>query len=203
MNEKGGSIKTWKETLFYLGLAAFIVAGAALYVIQNSENTCPVPVPVVSVKKSAAVEAVLIEYILKHSNRCSRSQAKEMVDEAFKTDKPLLILAIIQKESDFVLTALSPAGAMGLTQVMPVTKSGTDVWEKHLIKKGIIKERRDLFEIGPSIAAGNEVLTIYLNEAKGNVEDAFFKYLSGRDGWYSKKILENLATLYILVEGVK
>ena len=83
------------------------------------------------------------------------------------------------------------------SQVMP------GVWEKDLIARGIIKERRDLFDVGPSIAAGDYVLEIFIKESKGNVEKALEKYLGGRDGAYVKRIFSNLANLYVMVGEIK
>ena len=103
----------------------------------------------------------------------------------------------MEVESNFVPSATSTKGALGLTQVMP------GVWEKDLIAKGIIKERRDLFDIGPSIAAGDYVLGVFIKESKGNVEKALEKYLGGRDGAYVKRIYANLANLYVIAGEIK
>jgi soluble lytic murein transglycosylase-like protein len=143
------------------------------------------------------VRKVLETWVYEHSARISRADVVEIVFEARKTNKALLLLALMEIESNFIPSATSSRGAMGLTQVMP------GVWEQHLIKKGIIKERRDLFDIGPSVAAGNEVFDLCLKETKGDVIKALERYLGGQDGAYTKRILNNLAVLYIMVEEIK
>lgn len=136
----------------------------------------------------------MVEWVYNHSNKLSRAQCTEIVTEVRKTNKALLLLALMEVESNFVPTAVSNKGALGLTQVMP------GVWEKHLITRGIIKERRDLFNIINSIVAGNEVLSIALKDAKGDVAKALEIYLGGRDGYYTKRILSHLGNLYLLTE---
>lgn len=139
-------------------------------------------------------EEILTQWVYDHSNRISRKGCREIVTSSMKTKRPLLIIAIIITESEFVTTAVSSKGALGLTQVMPS-------WEKHLIAKGIIKEKRDLFDIGPSIAAGDEVFGLALKDSKGDVTKALEVYLGGQDGYYVKRIFANLANLYVLVEA--
>ena len=149
---------------------------------------------VCSIGSEKRVHNVLANWVYNHSNRISRADCEEIVFEAMKTKRPLLILALIQVESDFNPGVVSSKGAIGLTQVMP------SVWGKDLIARGIIREPRDLFSIGPSIAAGDYVLGAYLKASKGDIAAALEGYLGGRDGYYLKKILLNLGSLYVLTE---
>jgi len=146
--------------------------------------------------KSEVCEKVLTKWIYEHSKQISMQTSGEIVKEVMKTNKPLLILAIAEIESNFIPSALSSKGAMGLTQVMP------SVHEKELISKGMIKERRDLFDIVPSIRAGNYVLDFCLTQSKDNVPKALELYLGGQGGHYVKRILSSLANLYVAVRYV-
>jgi soluble lytic murein transglycosylase-like protein len=139
-------------------------------------------------------KVALIDWVYNKSNRISRKTFTEIVGEAMKYQKPLLLLSIMEVESNFIPTANSPKNALGLMQVMP------GVWDKDLIAKGIIKERRDLYDIEPAVKAGNYVFGICLMQAKGDVEKAMEYYLGGKDGAYTKRILANLATLYLLTD---
>jgi hypothetical protein len=140
----------------------------------------------------AHIEDILTNWVLSRSDRISRSAAKEIVKESMWVDYPMLMLAIIEVESNFVPTAISSKGAVGLTQIMP------KIHGPALIKSNIIKEHRDLFDIAISIRAGNIVLRDCLKQSKGNISNALEQYLGGKDGAYVKAILTNLATLYIL-----
>lgn len=137
-------------------------------------------------------EEVLVQWVYEHSNRISKAACKEIVVAALETKRPLLLLALMEVESNFIPTAISNKGAMGLTQVMPAH------WEKELITAGVIKEKRDLFDVRSSITAGDFILDINLKKSKGDVSKALEMYLGGQDGAYLKKILANLANLYVL-----
>jgi len=152
--------------------------------------------PVVDKDKSKreTYEKVLTKWIYEHSNRISIGMAGEIARETVKTDKPLLVLALIEVESNFIPSATSNKGAIGLTQVM------FDVHGKMLIKNGVIKEKRDLYDIAPSIHAGSLVLDSCLVQSKGDVSKALEYYLGGKDGAYLLRILSNLANLYMLAK---
>lgn len=141
-------------------------------------------------QKEDVTEKILTKWVFEKSDRISFQIAQTIVREAMKTDKPLLMLALIEVESNFVPSAVSSKGAMGLTQVMPFVHS------KVLIEAKIIKEKRDLFDIGPSIQAGNVILSDYLRQSNGDVPKALERYLGGKDGAYVHRILANLANLY-------
>ena len=150
------------------------------------------PVVILSEKIRIKSEVALTKWVYEHSKQTSLATCKEIVQESLKTDKPLLMLSLIEVESNFVITAVSIKGAMGLSQVMP------GIHEKELIAKSIIKERRDLFDIIPSVRAGNLVLSSCLKQSKDDVPKALELYLGGQDGWYVKRILSNLANLDLL-----
>lgn len=178
---------------FLLGLLAF---GVTLR-LATWRNPPVIQEAQVIVIKTPAMETILTDWVYSNSAKISRDTAKEIVTEAMDTGIPLLILALMYTESDFVPTAVSSVGALGLTQVR---------WEIHsqaLVKAGIAKERRDLFNVGPSIKAGNLILSDNLKSSGGNIEIALEKYLGGRDGVYVKRICVKAMTLYVLTQGVK
>uniref|UniRef100_A0A6M3IUK0 Putative transglycosylase n=2 Tax=viral metagenome TaxID=1070528 RepID=A0A6M3IUK0_9ZZZZ len=140
-------------------------------------------------------EEALVEWVYTHSNRISKNVCKEIVKEAIKMPKPLLLLAIMEVESNFVPTATSSKNAIGLMQILP------SAWDKDLIKRGDIGERRDLYDINTNIRCGSYIFQLYLNQAKGNIDKALELYLGGKDGVYVKRILTNLASLYLLVDA--
>jgi hypothetical protein len=183
--------------LTVLAIAFFLFIPPCSRVEHGAMNTPDKIAAVCDPGSKNQVHDALVKWVYEHSNRISRADCNEIVFEVMKSNKPLLLLALMEVESNFVPNAISNRGALGLTQVMP------GIWEKDLITRGIILERRDLFNIGPSIAAGDYVLSVFLKEAKGDVAHTLEKYLGGRDGAYVKRIFGNLANLYIIVGEIK
>jgi len=183
----GSSGASWrKKRSVFLALVVALVSIVIIWSIPDK--------PIVTDVIKPSTEPLLTKWVYEHSKQISRTGCKEIVQECLKTNKALLIIALIATESEYNQTAVSPKGATGLTQVMP------GVWEKDLISKGIIKERRDLFDLIPSVRAGDYVLSSCLVQSKGDVTKALELYLGGQDGYYVKRILSNLANLYVLVE---
>jgi soluble lytic murein transglycosylase-like protein len=77
---------------------------------------------------------------------------------------PGLVLAVMQVESDFDRWAVSPAGAVGLMQVMPYwpVKLGMKGWE--------------LVHVAPNIRMGCAILRFYLKYTHNDVRLALEKY---------------------------
>lgn len=141
---------------------------------------------------SYLTEDALALWIYQQSNRISIQTSREIAREAIKTEIPFFILGLIMAESEFTPTAVSSKGAIGLTQVR------FEIHGKELMRVGLIKEKRDLFDIGPSIRSGDFIFKMYLKQSGGNAEKAMELYLGGKDGFYVKKISLNLLNLYLL-----
>ncbi len=75
---------------------------------------------------------------------------------------PLLLFSIARQESAFAETAASPAGAMGLMQLMPRTARST------ARKAGIKYNKRDLLKADTNIQLGSFYITELLNRYQGN-----------------------------------
>jgi hypothetical protein len=143
---------------------------------------------------------VLTKWIYDHSKTISRRTARWIAIESIKTNKPLFIVALIAVESEHVPTAtgrMTTYGeAKGLTQVM------WKVWGVDLIKAGIAKEERDLYDVDISIKSGNFILDKCLVGANGDITKTLERYLGGKDGYYKNRITEHLANLYILTSSL-
>ncbi len=188
---KGGSMKKLRAFMKFVVILAIGIVGTYLIMSDTRYMVAPTSLPV-STEKSEKVEKLLVKWVYDHSNRISMAACEEIVKESIKTNKPLLLLALIEVESNFVPSATSNKGAVGLTQVM------FDIHKEGLVKLGIVKDKRDLYDIIPSVRAGNFVVDACLARSKGDVPKALEYYLGGRDGVYMNKILSNLANLYIL-----
>jgi soluble lytic murein transglycosylase-like protein len=77
---------------------------------------------------------------------------------------PGLVMAVMQVESDFNRWAVSPAGAVGLMQVMPY-------WPEKLGMKGY-----ELVHVTPNIRMGCAILRFYLQYTHNDVRLALEKY---------------------------
>ncbi|MBX5460306.1 MAG: lytic transglycosylase domain-containing protein [Steroidobacteraceae bacterium] len=77
---------------------------------------------------------------------------------------PGLVMALIMVESRFDRWAVSPAGAVGLMQVMPF-------WPEQLGMR-----RHELTRIGPNIRMGCAILRFYLQKERNSVTRALARY---------------------------
>jgi len=112
--------------------------------------------------------------------------SREIVDSAIKYSEkydlsPILVLAIIETESEFYPFALSKQNARGLMQINP------DANEDVLIGKGIFKESSDIFDPERSIEAGCFLLRQFINESP-DFNTALDKYLGANSVKYKVQI---------------
>ena len=114
---------------------------------------------------SKTMEPRLAQYVPAHQDRI------DILDHVFceaKRDPPLaltpdLVLALIEVESRFDAWAVSPAGAVGLMQVMPF-------WPRQL---GV---QNQLVRVAPNIRMGCEILRYYLRAEHMNWTRALARY---------------------------
>ena len=109
---------------------------------------------------------------------------KQMFAAAQKQQvSPLLLFSIARQESAFAEQAASPAGAMGLMQLMPTTA-------RYTAKKAGIKYRKsDLLKAEKNIQLGSFYITELLNRYQGNRILAAAAYNAGPhrvDKWLKK-----------------
>lgn len=97
---------------------------------------------------------------------------------------PVLVLAVIQTESNFRKYCISSAGALGLMQIMPF-------WQKEI---GL--PRHNLFDIRQNLRFGCMILRHYIDREDGNIVKALARYngsyLSKR---YPSKVLRRFDSL--------
>lgn len=129
-------------------------------------------------------------FIFSKSSRISYRTATQITDEAWKYKNALLLLAVMEAESEFNPTAYSKAGARGLGQI--------NYKAHHAMLSKMLSHPRDLHNIETNFRATDAILSMYLQNAKGDIEQALAYYLGGRDGKYMHRILLNLSQLYLL-----
>lgn len=92
---------------------------------------------------------------------------------------PLLVLAIIEKESSFRHQVVNNYGAMGLMQVVPR-------W--HPEKLSPFEPKAQLLDPEVNIRVGTQVLAEYLAQKKGNLSQALAKYSGGASTYYERVV---------------
>jgi len=114
------------------------------------------------------------------------SIVKETIKETinYYYPDPLFINSIIIVESNYNIMAISKKGSVGCMQI------NYKVWKKELVKNGIIKEYRDLFDPHICVKAGIYVLMKYYNQT-GNWEKTLYLYVGK-----SKKYVDKVFKIY-------
>ena len=98
---------------------------------------------------------------------------------------PLLVLALIDVESDFDQYAISSAGARGLMQVMPF-------W-----KKEIGKPSDNLFDIATNLRYGCAILSLYLEKERKDTTLALARYNGSRgQSWYPMRVYKSMRRIW-------
>lgn len=173
-------------------LACFIfVALIILYttkIIVKANSACS------QVQLSDKENGVYVEWILNHSRRISKQTATGIYNVAMSMEKGLLLIAIASIESGIDPGAISKKGAMGLNQIMP------GVWVKELIKQGIIKEKKDLFNYDKNLLASHYILTKYYKKS-GSWRAVLTRYVGKYDKKYANKVFAVYGELLLLTKN--
>lgn len=143
-------------------------------------------------------EEALFTYIrskyIKIPEMVAREIAKQTVAICAEKDAPfIIIVGIMEVESDFNPTVVSKAGARGLMQVMP------KIWVKEL---EYLSESRDLHEIGLGVQAGVDVYLHYFDAAK-STSGALGKYFGNGHAGYQEKVYKAISefTFHMVERG--
>jgi soluble lytic murein transglycosylase-like protein len=146
-------------------------------------------VKVEQAEKDQAYRDRLADWVYHNSSKIARSATRPIVDEAMQYEHPLLLLALIQAESEFSPTAYSSAQAVGMGQIR------WSVWGKPLVNAGICKEARDLYDIATNIRAANYILMTEIKATNGNFVQALERYVGGKHKRYVDQIAYNYVHL--------
>jgi len=141
-------------------------------------------------------DRALKDWVMGHSNKISEKTAMEIVTECRKTPHQLFLMALIEEESNFVPSALSNKGAIGLGQIMPVHAP-------ELIEQKIIKDNRDLFDVGTNIQATSFVFRKMYMNSNYNLRKTMILYLGKHDKKYFEEIIINYFELMAIVTQVR
>ncbi len=174
--------------------------------LNNSLNpmTIPLQAPSAGIPTQQLISvntfnrAVLRDFILTHNKKVYDRLVDEIIDaciaNAYKYRlSPILVLSLIQVESEFNVNATSPIGAVGLTQVNP--KDWLDV----LISRKIVSSMPDCYDPAKNIEAGCFILRHYLDQTQ-NFELALDRYLGTQSNKYRDDVYRMVGS--ILMTGI-
>jgi soluble lytic murein transglycosylase-like protein len=119
-------------------------------------------------RRAALREGMLVRYALRHGISFELAAAIERAAVAEGID-PDLAFRLVRVESEFHPRAVSPAGALGLTQLMPPTAAE--------LQPGITREQ--IFERDTNLRLGFRYLHWLLRLYDGDVEEALHAYNRG------------------------
>ncbi len=127
------------------------------------------------------------KWISKNSN-VSEKTIDTIIREVNKTDRPLLYLSIINVESSFNPRSRSHKDALGLGQIH-------SVHIKELKKKGIIKNRNDLYKVRNNVKAIEYIFNKKLSRSNGNINRSLDRYLGKKSPKYRSKVQKSYSQL--------
>jgi soluble lytic murein transglycosylase-like protein len=127
------------------------------------------------IKPNTTAADTLTDYIRHFNPKLYERLAREIVDSAIDSGResnisPIMIVGVMQIESEFNINAISKKEARGLMQI------NLSVWSKDLIEKGIMKDPEEIHDPRINVRAGCYILRKYLDETK-DFEKALYKYL--------------------------
>jgi soluble lytic murein transglycosylase len=159
--------------LLSLGLAAGGTAAAETP--AGEAAAAPEPADAAAVDEALAIAARIGGAPTGLSPRAERALARTIVREARAAGlDPLLVVAVIEVESAFRPGAVSPAGAIGLMQVMPATGA----WLAARAGRPERGEGPHLLEPEWNVALGVRYLSLLIRQF-GRVDEALVAYNAG------------------------
>lgn len=114
----------------------------------------------------------------------------------------VVLLALIDVESDYNYQAVSKVGAIGLTQVYPKVWLNPDNEKENLIALGIIEKKEDLYDPKKNIMAGAFILHRYYTQEKKKgvnnpLEKALTRYFGGTQNRHYEKTCASVGEIVL------
>jgi len=150
------------------------------------------------IKKMEKIKEKCVVWVLNNSSVILEDEAKDVVDIVFnQCNKPFLMLALICVESNFNPKALSKAGAIGLSQIMPMNFQEL---QDSLNNYCVLKSERSLFNMEVNIRCGNYLLNKFIDQNSGDVEKGLKQYFGADSKAYVDKIKDAMFSLLMSID---
>jgi hypothetical protein len=203
----------FNRLLLIILFAAFFLFGSAMPYVLTSLDALPEEIENILVKNvPVEVEKEVVKYVEKTGMKTSdfvlmlnpkvdpviAEKIGESVDKHGRTYQlpRKLVLGIIKKESYFNPFAKSKV-AIGLMQIYPK-------YHQNKIDALGIKDQRELYHIDKNIEIGCQIFREYLDQANGDLDEAFHKYLSKNATKEQKDAYMNsVLTTYALLDIIE
>lgn len=145
---------------------------------------------------STLTAEVFQKFVTQNSERMYPRLSREIVQAAIKYSEkydlsPILVLAVVEAESQFYPFALSKKNAKGLMQINAEANQGV------LLQEGIFKEPSDIFDPDRNIEAGCFLLRKFINESS-DFNTALDKYLGADSTPYKAEIHQVMGKVLLL-----
>jgi len=191
--------------LVSLGLCAFTEQGRTLVGSLNDrlnpesarvEEPASEAPPVQLASINTFNRGVFRSFIRMHNRKIYDRLQEEIIDACLANASkyrlsPVLILSLIQVESEFNINATSSKGAIGLTQINPAD------WLEVLINRNIVTSISDCYDPRKNIEAGCFILRYYLNETQ-DFDLALDRYLGIRSERYRDDVYKMVNRMLML-----
>lgn len=198
----GVAVNTYKYALGMLLVVSSILAWRAFTTAPQVIHAAPAAVPLVPVEAggvslhSPLTEEVFQKFVNQNSQRMYPRLSREIVQSAIKySDKydlsPILVLAVMEAESQFYPFAISKKDAKGLMQINPAAN------QQMLVQEGIFRDASDIYDPERNIEAGCFLLRKFINESP-DFNAALDKYLGGDSIPYKAEIHQVMGRILLL-----
>jgi len=198
----GSAVNTYKYALAMLLVLSLIMGWRAFTATSQVIHAAPAAVPSVpleaaGVSRHSTLSAEVFQsFVNQNSQRMYPRLSREIVQSAIKySDKydlsPILVLAVVEAESQFYPFAVSKKDAKGLMQINPAANL------QLLVQEGIFKEAADVFDPERNIEAGCFLLRKFINESP-DFNTALDKYLGGDSIPYKAEIHQVMGRILLL-----
>jgi hypothetical protein len=198
----GSAANTYKYALAMLLVLSSTLGWRSFTTTPQVIHAAPAAVPLVPLeatgvsRHSTLTFDVFQKFVTQNSQRTYPRLSREIVQSAIKySDKydlsPILVLAVVEAESQFYPFAISKKDAKGLMQINPAAN------QQLLIQEGIFHDASDIFDPDRNIEAGCFLLRKFINESP-DFSTALDKYLGADSIPYKTEIHQVMGRVLLL-----
>lgn len=204
----------FKKFLYFLfgGIIGFIIALSLLFhkfntikyeyikVPELEESHTPIEVQRL-IENQILDKEITVAYIMYENYKINKEEAIKIYDSIILASRifninPIIILGLIQTESDFDIKARSYSGAIGLMQINPKVWVWKNIEFPNLRDMGFVEASADLYDIKTNILCGTYILSKYIEVGKrlqkeNPLEYALTRYFGGQRNKHFSRVINS------------